>query len=188
MIVAYAAAHEGFYASLTPLPLDESAPPVVDDMLRAGQAAGVGPMAAVAGAIAQQVGEALLPRSGEVIVENGGDVYLRTDSPPTLCILAESAPVGCLHVRPALGAGSLGICTSSGKLGPSLSLGKADAVTVLAPRVAVADALATRLANEVHTRDDVAKVLEHSRSTEAQGVVIIMEDCIGAWGALRIVA
>ncbi len=124
MIVAYAAAHEGFYASLTPLPLDESAPPVVDDMLRAGQAAGVGPMAAVAGAIAQQVGEALLPRSGEVIVENGGDVYLRTDSPPTLCILAESAPVGCLHVRPALGAGSLGICTSSGKLGPSLSLAR----------------------------------------------------------------
>ena len=188
-IIEYAAGRKDFYTSLQPLEMDESAPPVVRDMLLAGIAANVGPMAAVAGAVAQYVGEALLNFSDEVIVENGGDVYVCTRTPRTMCVVAESAEAGCVHLRPRVGDRiSYGVCTSSGRLGPSLSLGNADSVTVLADRTAVADALATRLCNLVRRPEDVAKVLEHSRSTPAKGVVIIMKDCFGALGALEIVA
>lgn len=189
MIVEYAASHGNFYTSLQPLALDDAAPCVVRDMLEAGQAACVGPMAAVAGAVAQYVGEALLPLSEDVIVENGGDIFMSTASPRTLCIVAESAQLGCLSITPALkGEQHFGVCTSSGRLGPSLSLGNADSVTVLARRASTADALATRLCNLLRRRDDVEKILEYSRSTPAEGVVIVMGDRIGALGALQIVA
>ena len=106
----------------------------------AGIAASVGPMAAVAGAVAQFVGEALLGLSDEVIVENGGDVYVCTQTPRTMCVMAESAEAGYVHIRPHMdGYTSYGVCTSSGRLGPSLSLGNADSVTVLAERTAVAE-------------------------------------------------
>ncbi|HIU17591.1 MAG TPA: UPF0280 family protein [Candidatus Avidesulfovibrio excrementigallinarum] len=188
-IIDYAAGRKDFYTSLQPLAMDEQAPKIVCDMLQAGIVANVGPMAAVAGAVAQYVGEALLAFSDEVIVENGGDVFLCTATPPTLCVVAESAGTGCIHIRPAVpGLRSFGVCTSSGKLGPSLSLGNADSVTVLSERTAVADALATRLCNLVRRREDVRNVLEYSRTTPAEGVVVIMEDCIGARGSLEIVA
>lgn len=188
-IIGYAARQKDFYDSLQPLPMDENAPPVVRDMLLAGIAASVGPMAAVAGAVAQYVGEALLAYSDEVIVENGGDVFVCTQTPRTMCVVAESAETGCLHIRPAMdGRTKYGVCTSSGRLGPSLSLGNADSVTVLAERTAAADALATRLCNLIRRTQDVAKVLEHSRSTPAEGVLVIMQDCLGARGALEIVA
>ena len=188
-IIDYAAGHSNFYASLQPLPMDDDAPAVVRDMLLAGIAANVGPMAAVAGAVAQYVGEALLAYSDEVLVENGGDVFVCTKTPPTMCVVAESAEAGCVHIRPAMdGRTKYGVCTSSGRLGPSLSLGNADSVTVLAERTAVADALATRLCNLIRRPEDVAKILEHSRTTPAEGVVIIMQNCFGARGALEIVA
>lgn len=188
-IIGYAAGRKSFYSSLQPLEMDESASPVVRDMLMAGIAASVGPMAAVAGAVAQFVGEALLGLSDEVIVENGGDVYVCTQTPRTMCVMAESAEAGYVHIRPHMdGYTSYGVCTSSGRLGPSLSLGNADSVTVLAERTAVADALATRLCNLVRHSKDVSKVLEHSRSTPVKGVVIIMKDYFGARGALEIVA
>ena len=85
-IIGYAAGRKSFYSSLQPLEMDESAPPVVRDMLMAGIAASVGPMAAVAGAVAQFVGEALLGLSDKAIVENGGDVYVCTQTPHTMCV------------------------------------------------------------------------------------------------------
>ena len=188
-IIGYAAGRKDFYTALQPLAMDDEAPEVVRDMLQAGIVAHVGPMAAVAGAVAQYVGEALLPFSDEVIVENGGDVFFCTATPPTLCVVAESAGTGCVHIRPTVpGLHTFGVCTSSGKLGPSLSLGNADSVTVLSKRTAVADALATRLCNLVRRREDVRDVLEYSRGTPAEGVVVIMEDWFGARGALEIVA
>ncbi len=187
-IIGYAAGRKDFYTSLQPLAMDDEAPEIVRDMLQAGIVGHVGPMASVAGAIAQYVGEALLPFSDEVIVENGGDVFLCTATPPTLCVVAESSGTGCIHIRPAVPRlRTFGVCTSSGKLGPSLSLGNADSVTVLSERTAIADALATRLCNLVRRREDVRDVLEYSRTTPAEGVVVIMEDFWGARGALEIV-
>src|SRR4030042_1905049 len=65
-----------FQTSLEPVNVPESAPAIVKDMAAAGAKAGVGPMAAVAGAIAEYVGKELLEFSPEIIVENGGGVFI----------------------------------------------------------------------------------------------------------------
>lgn len=190
MILKYGSAHPGFIKTLTPLPGDPAAAPVVADMLGASSAAGVGPMAAVAGAVAQYVGEALLGFSSEVIVENGGDIYLNGRTSRRICILAETAESPCLTIEVppiAPAGGGMGVCTSSGRLGPSLSLGRADAVTALAPRAALADALATALANRVREPADITPAMALARQIGALGVVIVLGGHIGAWGALRFV-
>ncbi len=74
----YIASHPGFLESLSPWPEDPLAPRIVKEMIQAGARVNVGPMAAVAGAIAAAVGRALLDYSPEVIVENGGDIFLKT--------------------------------------------------------------------------------------------------------------
>ena len=125
-----------------PLPEDPLAPPLLRTMLSAARLAGVGPMASVAGAIAQAVGAALKPHSSSIIVENGGDCYLDMDEETTVGIYAgpRSPFSGKIGIRLTADVFPLGICTSSGTVGHSLSFGKADAVTVTARDAALADA------------------------------------------------
>ena len=187
-IIDYAQKHPRFFDSLVPLPDDPSAPPIVRDMLKAAGKAGVGPMAAVAGAIARHVGLALLPLSPEVIVENGGDVFMRADTPQIFCVLAESADLPSLKIRVAEvtpGQG-IGVCTSSGRLGHSLSFGQADAVTIMAEDVSLADALATAMANRVRNAEDISSVLRAALELGALGVLIIVDGKIGAAGMMRL--
>ena len=136
-----------FRTSLEPLRAHGTETPLVHEMLEAGRLAGVGPMAAVAGAIAEYVGRALAPRSRELVVENGGDVFLLGEKPRSVAVLAGDSPLsGLLAVSVVPGAG-LGVCTSAGTVGHSLSLGRADAALVIADSCALADAAATRLGN-----------------------------------------
>lgn len=188
-IQSYIGAYPEFASSLAPLADDEQAPPVARDMLAAGSRAGVGPMAAVAGAVARRVGQALLVHSPEVIVENGGDIFMRCFGPRTFCVLAESSPTGMLALsvqEPWKGSG-VGVCTSSGILGHSLSFGKADAVTVVAEDAALADALATSLANRVRGPDDVNRVLRRGMEMGALGAVVVIGDKVGAAGRIAFV-
>ncbi|MGC9965631.1 MAG: UPF0280 family protein [Syntrophobacteraceae bacterium] len=187
----YIAAHEDFLRSLAPVPDDPLAPPLVRQMLRAGAAAGVGPMASVAGAIAQFVGVALRPFSDSVIVENGGDCYLDLIEETTVGIFAgpESPFTGKIAVKLGAQRFPTGICTSSGTIGHSLSFGKTDAVTVISPDAALADAAATRLGNMVKTRADINKALELASSIPSiEAVLILIKDKMGAWGNIEIVA
>lgn len=185
----YIAHHPEFLRSLVPLPDDALAPPIVREMLAAGQACGVGPMAAVAGAIAEAVGRALLEESKEVVVENGGDCFLRVESPVQMGIFAGPSVLSerlALRIRPE--QTPLGVCTSSGTVGPSLSFGRADAVTVISPSAAVADAAATRIGNQVKKRGDINRALAVAPEIEGVlGVVIIMGDRAGAWGEVELV-
>lgn len=156
-----------FARSLIPLPEQTEAaiPELHTPVVRATRRAGTGPMAAVAGAIAQHVGMVLAECSEEVLVENGGDVYLRSARPQRIRVLAESTVLHGLDMEirpeefPACRTG-VGLCTSSGRPGPSLSFGKADAVTVLAEDAALADALATAMGNRVKGVHDVKPALE----------------------------
>ncbi len=189
-IEEYIGSHELFLSSLSPLPDDALAPPLVRQMLQAGMAAGVGPMASVAGAIAQAVGLALAEFTDSVIVENGGDCYLNLREETTVGIFA--GPESPFTNRIALRFGPerfpIGICTSSGTVGHSLSFGKADAVTVVCPDAALADAAATRLANFVKTTEDVPLALELAPQIPSiQGVLIAIRDKIGIWGDLELV-
>lgn len=175
-----------FAASLTPLPPDTTAAPVVSAMLQASRQAGVGPMAAVAGAIAEYVGRALSARNEDVIVENGGDVFLRSRRRREIALLAEhTALVGLRVALPAAPQG-LGLATSAGTLGHSLSFGKADAVTVLAGSAALADALATAIGNEVRTASDLPRALQMAQALGARGIVIVADGHLAAWGAVEI--
>jgi ApbE superfamily uncharacterized protein (UPF0280 family) len=185
----YIADHPAFLRALVPLPEDPLAPPIVREMLAAGRTCGVGPMAAVAGAIAEAVGRALLEDSQEVVVENGGDCFLRVASPFQMGIFAGSSALSeklALRIRPE--QTPLGVCTSSGTVGPSLSFGRADAVTVVSPSAAVADAAATGIGNRVKNRGDINRALAVAPEIEGvRGVVIIMGDRVGAWGEVELV-
>src|SRR4030042_849982 len=71
----YIERHPLFLTTLDPYQAEAEAPAIVKEMARVSQLTSVGPMAAVAGAIAEAVGRDLLAFSPEVIVENGGDIF-----------------------------------------------------------------------------------------------------------------
>jgi ApbE superfamily uncharacterized protein (UPF0280 family) len=186
---AYIRRHPEFLSTLEPWPLTGPAPAIVGDMIAAGAAAGVGPMAAVAGAVAEHVGRGLLPHSDEVIIENGGDIFLKTATTATVAIFAGPSPLSLkVGVRVACGDGPIGVCTSSGTVGHSLSFGKADAVCVVSRSCALADAAATAVGNRVRSRQDIVSGIEFGRRIRGvQGLAIIVEDRLGAWGEVEVI-
>ncbi len=185
---AYIRSHPGFLQSLQPLPLDPLAPPMVRRMLQAGQSAQVGPMAAVAGAMAEAVGQALRPISEEVIVENGGDIFLHIRRPVTVAIFAGASPLSLkigLQINPDSGVSA--VCTSSGTVGHSLSFGRADAACVLGSDCALADAAATAVGNRVRAAADIPTAIHWAqRIPGVLGLLIVVEEKMGAWGAVEV--
>ncbi len=185
----YIQQHPEFKDSLEPLPLDALAPPLVQAMLQAGQAAGVGPMAAVAGAIAMFVGQDLLAFSPDIIVENGGDLFIVCHEPLTVGIYAGDSPLSDkLGIQLPPSGRPVGLCTSSGTVGHSLSFGRADAVTILSPSALLSDAVATAVGNRVRTKNDIQSALDWvQKIPEVEGVLIIIGEQLGVWGKLELV-
>ncbi len=187
-LTKYILKHPNFEKSFVPLPSDIGAPKIVAEMLRCSKKTGVGPMAAVAGAVAEYVGKRLLKYSKQVIVENGGDIYIKSSIPRRVSVLAGGSP---FSGRIALEIGPedtpIGICTSSGTVGHSLSFGSADAVAVCARSAALADAAATAIGNAVKTGKDLEKGLLAAKKIRGlHGVLIVKDDKIGVWGKIKI--
>jgi len=189
----YLAAHPEFGTSLSPLDTDELAPPLLRRMFEAASHAGVGPMAAVAGGIAECVGQGLLDGGHrEIIVENGGDLFLHRSVALTVSVFAGQSPLSNrlgISIEPE--QMPLGICTSSGTVGHSLSFGAADSVTVVADSAFLADAAATRLGNEVGSAGDPGKGIERALELAAsmellRGVLIICGETMGAVGEIEL--
>lgn len=190
-IRAWAELHPEFFPALTPLPVPETCPAIVRRMYQAAAAVGVGPMAAVAGAIAQAVAEALLPESPEVLVENGGDNYLVSQRERIVGILDDPAAGLHLGLRLAPGDFPCAVCASSARIGHSLSFGTADLAVVRARDAALADAAATALANRLKGPRSMEAALEHARTWMAHGVEGVFARCgelLGAWGTMELVA
>ena len=181
--------HPLFLTTLEPYQAEADAPFIVEEMSQASQIAGVGPMAAVAGAIAEGVGKDLLSYAPEVIVENGGDIFLKVTKKRVMGIYAGHSPLTgkiALEINP--GATPLGVCTSSGAIGHSLSLGSADAVIAISPSTALADATATAIGNIVKTSENISGALKKAQEIPGlQGMVIIASDKMGVWGKVKIV-
>ncbi|MBM4348020.1 MAG: UPF0280 family protein [Deltaproteobacteria bacterium] len=158
-------------------------------MIRTSRLARVGPMAAVAGAMAQSVSEDLLRFSDEIIIENGGDIYLATSKERIVGIYAGSSPLSMkvgIVIKPE--DSPIGICTSSGTVGPSLSFGKADAVCILSKSAALADAAATAVGNAIREKKDIEQGLERGQMIEGVlGVLIIIGEKMGVWGGIRLI-
>jgi len=185
-IESHAALHPEFLSARTPLstPADASGP--VAEMYAAARVAGVGPMAAVAGTVAEAVARELAGLSAEVIVENGGDLFAITARERLVAI---DPGRGGWAEAPALAlpAGARAVCTSSGTVGHSASGGRADAAVIVAPGGALADALATATANRVRTPDDVAGAVAWARDHEGvEHVVVICGETMATWGRLEI--
>jgi ApbE superfamily uncharacterized protein (UPF0280 family) len=184
----YIEQNPAFLKSLEPLPVPEHAPEIVRRMAQAGQDAGVGPMAAVAGAIAEFVGRDLLPFSPEIIVENGGDIFLRVRKRRVIGIFAGDSPMsGKVGLEIEARYPPLGVCTSSGTVGHSLSYGKADAVVAVANSTSLADAAATAIGNRVSRPSDINKAIEFGRSIPGlRGIIVIIGDRMGVWGQIML--
>jgi ApbE superfamily uncharacterized protein (UPF0280 family) len=187
-VEGYIANHPDFLKSLEPLEVAESAPAIVKQMAEAGQTAGVGPMAAVAGAIAENVGRELLGFSPEVIVENGGDIFLKVIKSSVIGIFAGDSPLtGKIGLEIEASDTPLGVCTSSGTVGHSLSYGRADAAIVLADSAALADAAATAIGNRVSRPGDIDDAVEFGQGIPGlKGFVIIIGGKVAAWGDIKL--
>ena len=186
----YIMKHEDFMISLEPI-LVEEAPLIVNMMARAGRKAEVGPMAAVAGTIAQLSMGYLLGEGAKVaIVDNGGDVALKTNKDVIMGLYAgESSLSGQIGFKLKHEKTPMGVCTSSGTVGHSISFGHADSVTVFAKEASVADALATSIANEVKGKldnDAVSNGLARADDfrDHMQGVLVIVGESAGMVGKI----
>lgn len=172
-----------FVATLEPYPL-QTGIPVVDRMAAAGVSAGVGPMAAVAGAIACAGVEEMVRAGARLaVIDNGGDIALVSDRTLTVGIHAGSSPYSdriAFRVPPQ--DQILGICTSSATVGPSISLGYADAVCVISHNPCLADAWATALCNSVSRIDQ--GLLDRVPWDRIMGVLVIEGDWIHKAGTL----
>ncbi len=177
--------HPSFVRAFCPLKRDPFAPRIVNSMIEAGSRANVGPMAAVAGAIAEYVGLGLLPYSRDVVVENGGDIFIRSKVRREMLLLAESSAFTGIKIAIQPSPKPVGVCTSSGKLGHSLSYGKADAVMVVGPTASMADAAATGIANLIRSPSDIKKGLDRAQEIGVLGVLILIQDQMGVWGNIE---
>ena len=188
-IEEYIAAHQGFFESLEPINCSKDAPDIVRRMCEASKKAGVGPMAAVAGAVSEFVGMGLLNLCNEVIVENGGDIFMKSDVPRKVGIYAGKSMLSekiAIEIMPE--KTPLGICTSSGTVGHSLSFGKADAAVIVSKDTLLSDAVATATGNVVKDKHHIEKGIEFASSIDGvDGVLIVVVDSLGACGDIKLV-
>lgn len=177
-----------FRTTLVPHRTLTEAPSIAVEMAQASELVGVGPMAAVAGAISEFIGRKLLKYSPEIIVENGGDLFIKSCKTRNIGIFAGESPFTnkiAIEIKPELG--SVGLCTSSGTVGPSLSFGKADAAIILAKTAAIADAAATAMGNIVKLPEDVQKGVEFASGIAGVlGAVVIMGNKLAVWGEVKL--
>lgn len=177
-----------FKDALIPLDLTSSNT-LIDLMLKSAKLANVGPMASVAGAVNELLFQELHKYSNEIIIENGGDILISGFGEKVIGLYAgEKSPfTGKLGIKVDV-MGVLGVCTSSGTVGHSLSFGKADSVTVVCNSCALADAYATSLCNQIKEEQNINDVLAFVNNTEdIIGCLITMNDKIGATGEIELV-
>lgn len=179
-----------FAKTLKPFQPNNSAPKEAKQMAFAAAKAGIGPMAAVAGLFAREAGKVISQNFSvkELVIENGGDIFALLKHELVLSVFAGNSPLSekiGLKIKPDISP--LGICTSAGTIGPSLSFGKADAVVVVAKDALVADTFATAFGNKIKSPADVEKIINEANiHPEILSLLIICEDKVGVWGEFEI--
>ncbi|MDP8253518.1 MAG: UPF0280 family protein [Candidatus Kaelpia aquatica] len=178
-----------FLTSLEPIEVEPQAPLIIKEMTRAASIAGVGPMAAVAGAMAEIVGRELRELSENIIVENGGDIFIDTCRSSVVALYAGSSSMsGEIGLKLDQNIMPLGVCTSSATVGHSLNFGKADAVTVVSDSTAIADALATSISNMIKFSSDIDFALKYVQDISGiKGLIIVAAGKIAFYGDVEIV-
>jgi len=171
------------------VPVEYKGEGVVKAMVEAAKLAKVGPFAAVAGAINDMLAEKLMDKSKQIFIENGGDIYIKSDRDRLIGIYAGNSVLsGKFAIEIEKDLFPVGVCTSSATVGHSFSMGKADAAVVISKTCAVADAFATAFCNRIKKTEDIAPALEWVNGfDEVIGAVAVMNDKIGAIGNIKLV-
>lgn len=184
----YIANHPEFLTAMDPVCYDEWAPEMVRTMMRVSAKAGVGPMAAVAGAMVDHVARDLLPYTRNLIIENGGDIYINLSRDSLIGLFSGNSPLNNrVSIKIRKEEMPLGVCTSSGTIGHSISLGCADACCVKSKSSALADAAATAVGNLVQSKQDIQHALKSGMEIDgALGIVIVVGDYLGAIGDMEL--
>lgn len=178
-----------FASSMSPIRPGFPMPKIAADMIHASAEVNVGPMACVAGAVSEFTGRRLLEDSNEVIVENGGDIFMKLEREMIFSIFAGNSPLSMkTGVRIATRETPMALCTSSGTLGHSKSFGRADAATIISDSCALADAAATALGNMVQKDSDIKTAINAGKQVNGiYGIIIIKGKQIGLWGDFELV-
>jgi hypothetical protein len=172
-----------FQITLEPYDLvQDEAPQIVKQMIKKSAVFGIGPMAAVAGAIAGFAVQAMMEEGATyAVVDNGGDICILNDQPIVVGIYAGSSPIRDLAFQLPARRAPLGICTSSGSVGPSISFGCADAAVVISEDVALADAAATALGNAVTADGPLPECFQAIDQPGIDGALVIRGDQMALW-------
>ena len=187
---AYLLSDPSYKSSLIPYDAGVEAPSILKNMSKVSHKTGIGPMSAVAGAVALYVADFIRERLGvgEVIVENGGDIYADAREDMDIAVFAGQSPLServGLHIPAS--AFPLGICTSSGTVGPSLSLGRADAMMIVCRDVLLADSYATAMANRIRTAADLQPVIDLIRTVpDILGALAVKDDRMAVCGRFEL--
>lgn len=166
----------------------ERLPDEINTMIKCSNNSGTGPMSSVAGIFAEKVAFRLIRefQLDEIVVENGGDLFIKNQSELISVIHAGDSPLS-EKMAFILEPGKWGVCTSSGTLGHSYSKGNADAVSVISGSASVADAWATSLANLVKVPADIEEVLERAKGIkDILGCAVIIGERIGLMGEIEV--
>jgi len=177
-----------FSESFKPIKIKKNAPLIIKQMSKASHSANVGPMAAIAGAIAEELGNCLDKHVSELIIENGGDIFVNVKRQIVIGVRCHNKTIkDNLGILLNKKRGRCAICTSSGTIGHSFSYGKADAATVIAKNGAIADAWATRLGNEIKSQKDIKKALSLLKNIkDVSGALVLYKKTIAAWGDIEL--
>jgi ApbE superfamily uncharacterized protein (UPF0280 family) len=154
--------------------MQDDAPQIVKQMIEKSALFGIGPMSAVAGAIAGFAVQAMIAEGATyAVVDNGGDICILNDQPIIVGIYAGSSPIQNLGFELSARRSPLGICTSSGSVGPSISFGSADAAVVISEDIALADAAATALGNAVTATGPLQECFQAIDQPGIDGALVI---------------
>lgn len=187
---AYIAGHSSFKTSFVPLPVGNGAPAVVRAMASAAEAAGVGPMLTLPGAISEAVARDLSAFAKEVVVSTEGDTFAMHRRAQTFVVEPPMGP-GRPGIGVRIGAGGpFAFYASTGRSRINPGIGHARVVAVLAEHGAVADAAASAIGLAMLRPTHVDRALAAAVRLEShglRGVVIVAESQVGVWGAIEIV-
>ena len=203
-IASWARVYPEFRHSLSPLKIPKNAPKIVRRMYEGASKAGVGPFAAVAGSIAQILAETYSNLYPDLIIENGGDIYMFSSKERVVALLSEPEKLpqttsninqktgsqqSTLGLRFGVDDFPLALCASSATIGHSLSLGNGELAVVRAKSASLADAVATALGNRLRSADTVQDAINFAQNiVGVEGVFVQCDDAMGVWGAMELVA
>ncbi len=164
----------------------KEAPEIIQKMCEASRLLNVGPMAAIAGTLAEVCLLAILNAgSREAIVDNGGDIALFIRKTALIGIYSGARDFENLAFQIPKTQRPLGICTSSGKIGHSFSYGKTNAAIVFSENIPLADCAATALGNLVQISSDLDTCFnDFEPIPQITGAAAIFNERIGLYGKL----